>query len=340
MKRSKLWTIFALMAVSTSIHAASFDCKQAATDVEKMICRNYELSNMDSKLARFYGEAKEAVVDPNVLRSAQREWLEERNRCTDVRCLKKRYDRRIDELRVLVAGHKLWDPPPPMTTEAIDRIYVHERRKELINFFNDRPLELSFNSKRERICIDFADDFARQTEKIVLIPPKVVVHDYDDAQLRREIFDYCPDLELRSSKVGPHTPYVGPRNFIVYQANIDNNIENGEDVLFLEEALQMRNPKYGPEIVAQNTFALLDLNDCNGRGFSGTGASRRYPIEYDVSREDPQTGLHGLVRYQGRYYLYGVIDWDPKAPVLSISQHTPGAFGDFKRVCKYYNARN
>lgn len=328
----------AALLFATPNWAASFDCKKASTEIEKLICSDYPLSRLDSKLAVFYGKALEKVSDPDALKAEQLEWLNQRSLCADVRCLMKRYDRRVDELRVLAAGHSLWDPVPAMMPEAIERVYVTERRETLKAFFKDRPLETTLG-KDDPLCVDFVRDFTAQTETIELVPPYVAVHDYHDPQLQKVIFDPCPDMELRSYKIGMSGPYVGPRNFLLYQVDIDNNSANGEELLFLEEMMYMRHPKYGPEIVAKDKFRLLDLNICKGRGFSAIGASRRYPIDYDVSGEDPQTSLHGVLRYRGRNYLYDVIEWEPKAQPLSLTEYNPEAFGKFKRRCRYKNRR-
>ncbi len=328
----------AALLFATPNWAASFDCKQASTEIEKLICSDYPLSRLDSKLGVFYGKALEKVADPDALKVEQLEWLKERNHCTDVRCLKKRYDRRVDELRVLAAGHPLWEPPPAMTPVEIERVYVTERRETLKALFKDRPLETTLG-KDDPLCADFMRDFTAQTEAIELLPPSVAVHDYDDPQLQKAIFDHCPDMELRSYKIGRSGPYVGPRNFLLYQVDIDNNLANGEELLFLEEAMWMRHPEYGPEIATKDKFRLIDLTNCKGRGFAAIGASRRYPIDYDVSGEDPQTSLHGVLRYRGKNYLYVVIEWEPKAQPLSLTEYNPTAFGKFERRCRFNNRR-
>lgn len=309
---------------------------------------------MDSKLATFYRLAYENIADQETLKIAQRSWLKERDRCLErtdkeeaCRCLKKRYDRRIDELRVLDAGHKLWDPPPAMTPEAIEQVYVSERRETLKLFFENRPLKTTLG-KDDPLCADFSRDFTAQNKAVELVPPKVVVHDYDDPQLQREIFDYCPDLELRSYKIGMSGPYVGPRNFLLFEVDIDNDPENGDDFVYLKEVMEIRETpwmypeeeKPAPRIVADNTFISISLRNCKYRGFTGTGFSRGYPIDHDVSHDDPQVGLYGVIRYQGKHYLYDVIETETKAQLLTLIEYNPDGFDNFKMRCGYKNRRN
>jgi len=76
--------------------AASFDCRKARTPVEKMICSDPQLSDLDARLARSYRRARDAGADPAALQAAQRTWLAtERGKCNDVPCLKQAYQQRL-----------------------------------------------------------------------------------------------------------------------------------------------------------------------------------------------------------------------------------------------------
>ncbi|WP_462329864.1 DUF3298 domain-containing protein [Thiohalocapsa halophila] len=89
----------ALLALgATGVGAASFDCTQASTRVEKLICADAELSRLDSKLGAVYASARQSTDDPETLRAGQRTWLAQRNRCNDSDCLAERYHQRIAAL--------------------------------------------------------------------------------------------------------------------------------------------------------------------------------------------------------------------------------------------------
>lgn len=345
--KTKLWFATATLLLPSFGMADSFDCAKAQTDVERLICDIQELRRLDRMLNVYYAEAKSQVDDPEGLRDAQRAWLGERDKCGELaerieiyRCLRNRYDRRVDELRVLAAGHKLWDPPPAMTPEQIEQTYVHERREKLRAFFQSRPIGLAVEQhKKDPLCRDFMTEFTAQTEAVELIPPTVVAHDYRDPALVDEIFLNCPDLELRTPKIGVAGPYVGPRNFLLYSVDIDNDPNTGQELLLLEEAMWMEEPKFGPQIMVQDRFRLLDLKNCTTKGFSGVSASRRFPANFDVSGESPQTGLHGVVRYKGNSYLYYVVEHDPKSTPLGLLEYDEAATGKFRLRCVYHNTR-
>jgi len=97
-----------LLAVSCSgsTLAASFPCEKAQSRIEKAICADAELSQLDDYLARYYGGARAGLGSgASCLAADQRRWLSEvRNPCADAACLKKAYLERLGELHPLQPG--------------------------------------------------------------------------------------------------------------------------------------------------------------------------------------------------------------------------------------------
>jgi uncharacterized protein len=94
--------IYFLLTVAGTIHAASFDCGKAASEVEKIICSNDELSKLDESLNKAYLRALERTDMRKQTIESQSRWLKnERNACQNVECLKKAYEIRIKELSLL-----------------------------------------------------------------------------------------------------------------------------------------------------------------------------------------------------------------------------------------------
>jgi uncharacterized protein len=80
--------------------AASFNCEEARTAVERLVCSNQVLSYYDERLEHEYkrrlGEASEKAP----LIAEQRSWLAQvRNRCKEVACLVAAYFHRLEEIR-------------------------------------------------------------------------------------------------------------------------------------------------------------------------------------------------------------------------------------------------
>ena len=80
--------------------AASFDCAKAGTAVEKMICGDAGLSKLDEEMSGAYKAASQRCEneDKAQLKSAQLQWLKERNNCADSVCIRKSYQTKIDDL--------------------------------------------------------------------------------------------------------------------------------------------------------------------------------------------------------------------------------------------------
>lgn len=106
----------ATVHVASSDYETSFDCEQASSKVEKMICSTGELAALDLRLARIYEMALELSANRSAVKARQRQWLAtERNVCSDVECVKTAYARRIRELR----------PPLVISEESKWRRYVN-----------------------------------------------------------------------------------------------------------------------------------------------------------------------------------------------------------------------
>lgn len=78
--------------------AASFDCTKAVSRTERMICTNASLSELDDKLAETFSLELEREAFITSLRASQRNWLNQRNSCQDIACIRLRYEQRIAQL--------------------------------------------------------------------------------------------------------------------------------------------------------------------------------------------------------------------------------------------------
>lgn len=82
-----------IASASFSAQAASFDCSKASTKVEKLICSDALVSDLDSSLNKVYNSIKEKPVED------QRAWIKNvRNKQTTVEGLAYVYASRIEEL--------------------------------------------------------------------------------------------------------------------------------------------------------------------------------------------------------------------------------------------------
>ncbi len=116
-------TIYALafLSLSSGTQAASFDCAKASTLVEKSICSDPQLSELDSQLMQVYKKALATSQDVTGLKSDQRAWLiGVRNKCADATCLSRTYTARLEEI-LTIAPHATADLTvwPSVNTAAL-----------------------------------------------------------------------------------------------------------------------------------------------------------------------------------------------------------------------------
>ncbi len=91
--------LFLVLGFTIHSYGASFDCSKAATLVEKAICNDSKLSDLDDLLMQSYKKALANSTDPDVIKSQQKEWLKNvRNKCQDSDCIKRVYEERISSL--------------------------------------------------------------------------------------------------------------------------------------------------------------------------------------------------------------------------------------------------
>lgn len=98
--------LVACTMISSPVVAASFACEKAASRVEKMICADPDLSQLDEHLGRYYAAARTTLAHADAcLAVDQRNWLRtSRNACKDVACLKQKYLKRLAALDALQPG--------------------------------------------------------------------------------------------------------------------------------------------------------------------------------------------------------------------------------------------
>ena len=99
----KTTIVLALVAISLVgmpyVRAASFDCAKAKTKIEKQICSNTKLSELDDKLTALYNKVLAQSPVPEDTKEQQREWVKgSRNVCKDAACLERAYASRISDL--------------------------------------------------------------------------------------------------------------------------------------------------------------------------------------------------------------------------------------------------
>lgn len=114
----RLCALIAIFVTPSLIVAESFDCQKATSEVEKIICGDYELSNLDESLNKAYLQALEWKDIKNRIIKSQRQWLKVRNACKNAECLKNAYEARIKELGLSEHGIAILTAPNPSASSS------------------------------------------------------------------------------------------------------------------------------------------------------------------------------------------------------------------------------
>ena len=84
----------------------AFDCEQAFSPAEQLICQDSVLSLMDWEMTRAYASAQRSVDDPAALQREQDDWRwHVRNACRTVSCVEAVYTERTADLAALARPH-------------------------------------------------------------------------------------------------------------------------------------------------------------------------------------------------------------------------------------------
>jgi uncharacterized protein len=107
--RPPVWATLMCLVLMPWARAATFDCDKASTFVEKVICSDTRLTNLDDQLERQYKDALAASSNNGALKAEQKAWLSSRNQCKDSDCIMKAYNDRISVLIAMSAPVKSGD---------------------------------------------------------------------------------------------------------------------------------------------------------------------------------------------------------------------------------------
>ena len=111
MKKTRTLTMVALgvsLCISTTT-AASFNCHKAASPIEKTICTDRYLNELDGNMGQLYHQAKQYQHD---LAKYQKEWIHNRNKTcgTDQDCLYTWTENRIKNFNNIIGDAKAGKP--------------------------------------------------------------------------------------------------------------------------------------------------------------------------------------------------------------------------------------
>ncbi len=315
-------SLFLLWAAFPTTQAASFDCKKASTQVEKLICADPELSSLDDKLSTAYHLVLAAISDKAMVKRHQSEWLKNRDTCPDKPCLKAHYEARLAALA---------DPGGRARKQELVKIM------KTVNF-------VPHSGKDDPFCQAFYRDFSTQTN-IEHIHPLIAVQRYDDPALQ-PYQRKCPDLKMHKSMAFSHRDLevageptsesdaesravsitTGLKNFQFFRLDVNNQPRDGEELLlYYEGVFDQRSGTH----LANRAYHEVNLSACKSD-----------KVVYFNQGGSVQWTRNGVVRYKGKNAIYVLGSWTDKPEYwyLQLEFHS----AELKRMapsCSYRKPR-
>lgn len=133
---NKLIVIFFFyFSLSSISYSASFDCNKASSVIEKVICTDKILGDLDDSLQQTYKKALENSQNANALKTSQLEWLKNvRNRCSDKDCVTQVYTSRLMELNKQTKTIEALKAGEYLTEGGWGYLKISEDKKASVNF--------------------------------------------------------------------------------------------------------------------------------------------------------------------------------------------------------------
>jgi uncharacterized protein len=168
----KLMAVFFISTIYLS--GASFDCRKAQTKIEKTICSNSQLSQLDSQLGETYTQLTSSLstIEVNKLKKDQREWIKKRNLCNNIVCLKEQYQNRVAILKSMPSNNIKMNNISKKNSNPISNTYTFTPSKLNSESLaqdrkDEKPLSNTFTFSKHTT--------AKTTDSKVVPPTKTVV---------------------------------------------------------------------------------------------------------------------------------------------------------------------
>lgn len=193
-----------LLAVlsTSSAYSANFNCKSATTAVERMVCGDQRISELDDRMANVYAKTLIVVIDKDAVTKSQKRWIKQvRNRCKNDSCLIASYTDRLAELQSLLSSNLNnktistssfggeWEPCGKAfygtgSIKITSAVVIHKACKTKFIIFENRSNLLNSEAVNKNSCYAFSDKEAVNYIKIIRDGSDVTIRYYSTTNER------------------------------------------------------------------------------------------------------------------------------------------------------------
>lgn len=287
--------------------AASFDCTKSLTAVEALICSEPELSRLDDRLNKVYGEAKAKFKPVAALRIRQAEWVRRRNACEYDRgervpatyqktCIAEAYRQRIKEVSMLMT-RELPCPELPLIGSEKEK---GDCLKRVLQRQQLKLYKAFATTKKQKLCATLYRALVSSDPALEYIDPVVRTELTDHPALER--YRQCSD-KFNSDDRG-NTPedyfdglYQNAHGFRVYQFHMRTGAgKEIKEYLYAED-----NPIGSPNFPTNYVQVDFDATNCEVLDMVPVAAQ-------EPRNTDHVLGLNAIVKYGASYYVLDYSD--------------------------------
>lgn len=222
--------IVGVATLSNSLLAASFDCAKAARAIEKMICSDPVVSQMDSDLGAAYKTAMNKAADKTALKKEQRLWLKTKlNTCKDTNCLLSAYSQRIAQLSSVQASLPIVSSVSQKPKFTLEKGKQFQLCRDFLDLMNRVP------KKEDPNCgLDYPfDDVAKKQGFKEINWEEVDLKEYIDIFKNHYVYDKKDmtedDVKKNEELFDKNIPNSKVR---LWKANFDANGDKNIDTVF------------------------------------------------------------------------------------------------------------
>jgi uncharacterized protein len=123
-----------ILIFNPALAGPAFSCNKANTKVEKIICQDSSLADLDSRLGKAYSILMELSGRDSSIVKDEQNWLKERNKCESASCIKRQTEHRLSKVEDLVNEKK--------RIEATHKAAEEEFRKNKSSLLKEGAREL------------------------------------------------------------------------------------------------------------------------------------------------------------------------------------------------------
>ncbi len=209
-------SVFALLiGTSFSAQSAGFDCSLAKTKIEKIICSDAELSELDSQLKDVFIEAQSETagvdgetgerVDP-VAKENLKWTLTVRNQCSNASCLKTAYKSHIKQIQ------KTWLPSESCEIEEIlkDKLELNIIQHKDFGGYESAVIKQFTGSIKGEITSDKNWEIHNVAGEVIAAIA------FDDLTV---VGDGCENVKMKLKKVGNNKYQIFKNNMLTGEIN-------------------------------------------------------------------------------------------------------------------------